>query len=63
SWRRPRVSELRVLPDQLSGLTQCCDGFFFVCSRIKRDGNNLNLNFGQIMQTPNRANLLHGGVA
>src|ERR1700760_2191670 len=38
SWRRRRVSELRILPDQLSGLAQCCNSFFFVGSGIKRDG-------------------------
>jgi hypothetical protein len=41
SWRRRYVSELRVLPDQLSGLTQCCNSFFFVGSGIKSDGYNL----------------------
>ena len=40
-WQSRRVSELRVLPDQLSGFTQCCNGFFFVGSRIKSDGYNL----------------------
>ena len=41
SWRRRRVSELRVLPDQISGLAQRCNCFFFVGSGIKSDGYNL----------------------
>jgi len=41
SWRRRRVSELKVLPDQLSSLAQRCNGFFFVGSGIKSDGYNL----------------------
>jgi hypothetical protein len=32
------MSESRVLPDQLSGLTQCCKRFFFVGSGIESDG-------------------------
>jgi hypothetical protein len=38
SWRSRRMSESRVLPDQLSGLTQCCKRFFFVGSGIESDG-------------------------
>jgi hypothetical protein len=34
------MSELRVLPDQLSGLAQCCNRFFFVGSGIECDSYN-----------------------
>jgi hypothetical protein len=40
SWRRRRMGKFRVLPDQLSGLAQCCNSFFFVGSGIKSDGYN-----------------------
>ena len=34
------MGKFRVLPDQLSGLAQCCNSFFFVVSGIKSDGYN-----------------------
>jgi hypothetical protein len=34
------VGQSRVLPDQLSGLPQCCNGLFFVGAGIKSDGYN-----------------------
>ncbi len=34
------MGKFRVLPDQLSGLAQCCNSFFFVGSGIKSDGYN-----------------------
>ena len=34
------MSQFRVLHDQLSGLTQCCNGLFFVGSGIKSNGYN-----------------------